>query len=390
VLEEEPPLLAEGGPEVIVHLTEASRLRLFLPGQVEITVEPAGRRLEGREPASLSRAPEAVDAWIDGSEIVLGDWRGEGPVKVRPGGSLPRCFLGYEAFGEGGAAAIKRFRGAFILTLKGGLVSLDNRLTLEEYVAGVVGREMSASVYPLPALKAQAVAARGYALYSLLRAAEQNRTAPLPRDDSFQVYGGIANEHWRVLLALRETRGEVLTYHGRLFRPYYHSTCGGKTADGSILFGEPGIEPFQSVECGACEGGRFARWEASFSPSQVETALRGWLQARGVSLGRIIDAEVSETTGDGRARYVRVRHETGSLEMQAERFRALLGALGGPILRSMAFVIEKRADELILQGRGWGHGVGLCQVGAGKKGEREGYREILRDYYPGSEVEKVY
>src|SRR5439155_18580995 len=105
-------------------------------------------------------------------------------------------------------------------TLKGGLLFLDNHLTLEEYIAGVVGSEMSASVYPLPALKAQAVAARTYALYGLLRAAEQGRTSPLPGDEPFQAYGGTASEHWRVLLGLRETRGQVLTYPERVFPAY--------------------------------------------------------------------------------------------------------------------------------------------------------------------------
>jgi SpoIID/LytB domain protein len=99
--------------------------------------------------------------------------------------------------------------------------------------------------------------------------------------------------------------------------------------------------------------------------------------------------EVSEQTPGGRPAYLRVRHGGGSFEVSVERFRALLSAAGFP-LRSAAFTVSAEGEGFRFRGGGFGHGAGLCQVGAGRRGADRSYREILAGYYPESEVEAAY
>jgi stage II sporulation protein D len=318
---------------------------------------------------------------------------GDPPSRARRGpasGLEADACLGAVLRDPQGNRAEHRFRGSFVLSVRKGQLELANRLTLEEYLAGVIGAEMPASSYPMDALKAQAVAARTYALYSILLAAERERRPSFPGTERFQVYGGVAREHPRVLKAVRETVGEILTYRGQLFRAYFHSTCGGRTADAKVVFREPDIPPLRGGICGACDGSRFASWQVRWSGAELASAIRPWLESQEVDLGDIEMIGVSESAPDGRVRYLEIQHSRGSLEIHVNRFRSLLRKLDRVGLRSRAFDVAKEGDAFAFRGAGWGHGVGLCQVGAGRKGETQDYREILAFYYPGSLVEQVY
>jgi stage II sporulation protein D len=380
---ERTPPHCVGGPGVEVRLAAAGAVTLVLPPGVDIL--DAGGGPAGEMPGT----PGSLVASLEGDEIRLGAWRGRGPVDIRPGGAP----LGIEWLRDPavpGSMERRTFRGSFRIAARTGGILLSNRLTLEEYLAGVVGAEMPASSYPMEALKAQAVASRTYALYSLLRAASEGRTARFAADESFQVYAGRSGEHRRVLEAVAGTAGEVLTYRGGLFRAYFHSTCGGRTVDASRLFGEPVIAPLGGTVCGACEGSAFFRWEARAVAVDIERALAAWAAGRGVRLGRLSALEVSEATPEGRAAWLAVRHEGGSFEVTVERFRALLHAAGVAVLKSAAFTVRPEEGGFRFEGGGFGHGAGLCQVGAGRQGGDRSYREILAAYYPGSEVGAAY
>ena len=378
-----PPPAPKGGPDVEVRLPAHAGFQLVVP--------PAGELLFSSEdvPGRVIAAPGSVVPSLEGGEIRLGAWRGPGPVEIRASGDS----LGIEWPRDPavpGEMERRMFRGSLVLSRGTGGIALSNRLTLEEYLAGVVGAEMPASSSPIEALKAQAVASRTYALYALLRAAADGRAARFAADDSFQVYAGRTGEHRRVLQALRETMGEVLTYRGGLFRTYFHSTCGGRTVDASRLFGEPPIEPLHGMPCVACDGTQFFRWEVLVPGADIERALAAWASERGVKLGRLVSLEVCEETAEGRAAYIRVRHTGGSFEVGVERFRALLQASGAVSLKSAAFTVSAEDGGFRFRGGGYGHGAGLCQVGAVRQGTERSYREILASYYPGSEVGVVY
>ncbi|MGI9112944.1 MAG: SpoIID/LytB domain-containing protein [Gaiellaceae bacterium] len=124
------------------------------------------------------------------------------------------------------------YRGRLEVAVAGAKLSAINVVGLEDYLAGVVPREMPAS-WPVEALKAQAVAARSYALAHRVR----NRTFDLYADVRSQVYGGIASEDARATAAIRATAGRVLLHGGTIVDALFHSTSGGRTVSAAEVFG---------------------------------------------------------------------------------------------------------------------------------------------------------
>ena len=384
------PALARrsAGPGITVKLAEGAELSLVLPGRalvIDLGADP----------------PSAVSA-LDGGTRVARSVRGRiriealesaGPLEIRlvaagegsreKAGGQDLILLDAAAPGSGSRRA---YRGSFLIESAGERLVLSNRLLLEDYLAGVVASEMPASAYPLEALKAQAVASRTYALHALLRAEARGSRRSVLSDQRFQVYGGKEREHPRAAAAVEATSGEVLFHGDALFRAYFHASCGGRTTDAAKLFGEPAIEPLLGSECGACEGSPSFRWSARISRADLDLALGPWAASRGVRAGSLLALEVSERAADGRASYLRVRHERGSYEIHAEALRRL----SGKTLRSTRFEITPEAEGWRFDGLGHGHGAGLCQVGAAARAASASCAEILAAYYPGSRIEKVY
>jgi stage II sporulation protein D len=142
-----------------------------------------------------------------------------GPVSVRAG-KAPLALDG------------QLYRGSFEVTVQGSLLRIVNKLPIEDYLQGVVAGEMP-HTWPLEALKAQAVAARSYALANLVK----GKPFDLYADQRSQVYGGIAGEKSRTTEAVRSTAGRVVLYGDRIASTYYFSSSGGKTASSEDVFG---------------------------------------------------------------------------------------------------------------------------------------------------------
>ncbi len=288
---------------------------------------------------------------------------------------------------------VSRYRGLLDLYPGEKEITAVNVLRLEEYLAGVVGAELGAW-YPKEALKAQAVCSRTYALYALRRAEDRDTSRFFADGQSFQVYRGVEVEHPKVIEAIASTRGEVLTYLQRLFRAYYHSTCGGQTARSSLVLQEPDIPPLAGTSCGFCGGTSHALWEETLSVDTVTAAVRRRMAAGrlDVDIGEVSGIEVAETGSDGRALYVRVEHSGGSFEWRADCFRRGIEAVSPQAILSTSFDITKgvKPGQFIVRGRGWGHGMGLCQIGCARMGNNKTYREILAHYYPKSTLRLAY
>ena len=126
----------------------------------------------------------------------------------------------------------RAYRGRFEVVAQGGFLRVINHVGLEDYIQGVVADEMP-HTWPLEALKAQAVAARSYALKSIVK----GKPFDLYADVRSQVYGGIAAEEPTSTAAVRATAGRVVTYDGQIATTYYFSTSGGKTANAEDVFG---------------------------------------------------------------------------------------------------------------------------------------------------------
>lgn len=260
------------------------------------------------------------------------------------------------------------------------LVSAEPRevieLRLEDYVAGVVAGEMPAS-FPGEAQKAQAVAARSYALTRKIEAQAAGRAWDIGAGVLSQMFSRTPGPAARA--AAEATAGEVLALGMEPVEAYFHASCGGRTEGGLAALGRdlPYLAP---VECGRCGGSPRVRWT-------LRVPARELARAAGLS-GAATGARVVARTPSGRAE---------KMEIRAGERRALLGAadlrqrLGFSRLPSLALDVRAEPGGFVLDGRGQGHGAGLCQWGAaGLAREGKGYKEILTHYYPGTEVVRMY
>lgn len=266
---------------------------------------------------------------------------------------------------------------------------LINRVPVERYLLGVVSHEMSASSFPAAALEAQAIAARTYALFQIYSRTPGKRIH-VYSDTRSQVYGG-ESLHPEVVRAVEATRGQVLLQDGLIFEAFFHSTCGGRTRSAADAFGIEGMAALEPVSCEGCEDTRFWRWQTLVEGRTVFGALLKAVGKHGLSLGNIraIEPQV-ERSGD-HAAYLKVIHDKGSFLFNADRFRSLVNGAGPRSVRSTAFSVAREGAAFRLDGRGWGHGVGMCQMGAKGYAERGANASwILKHYYSGAQIGRLW
>lgn len=331
------------------------------------------------------------------------------------------------------------FRGALRVIRRPGGLTVVNDLSLEAYVASVISSEMSATC-PLELLKAHAVIARSWlkgpsALGGASPAAapegevvrwygrEAHAGFEVCADDHCQRYQGITKAvSTAVEEAVRGTDGEMLLVDGAICDARYSKCCGGLTEayatawdDQEIPYlvsfpdglREPAPEDLESfirsspaAFCNTRDAGLlsrilpgfdqetrdFFRWTVTYGPEELGELVRSRL---GVDLGPIVALEPLARGPSGRIWRLRVAGERGVLVVGKEL--EIRRALSRSHLYSSAFVVDRDAEgRFVLRGAGWGHGVGLCQIGAAVMAERgRGYREILAHYYPGTTVGRV-
>jgi stage II sporulation protein D len=249
---------------------------------------------------------------------------------------------------------------------------LINQLPLEAYVESVVDSEVTES-WEMEALKAQAVVVRTYAFRHILK--NPNALFHLTSSTLHQIYSG-ENRNQRVVYAVMNTRGEVLTYKGKPIEALYHSTCGGTTEKAKEVFGHD-IPYLKSVR-NDCSISPYWRWKRVMERRTIESLL---------SERDILDIKTFSYTPTGRVKEVKIITKRGSYLLPAKDFRRLLG---WRLLPSTWFEVRHEKDNFIFKGRGYGHGVGLCQWGAQQMAkEGKTYREILRYYYPGTSIQRI-
>lgn len=300
----------------------------------------------------------------------------------------------------------RRYRGSLSFVATDSGVRIVNRVQLEEYLRGVVPRELGTrSAGDRAALEAQAVAARSYAI---TRLAAATRAYDLTATTSDQVYGGVDAENAVADAAVAATEGLVLFYEGRVVSAPYHSTCGGSTAEPAEVW-RSRSEPFLQRVSDRIPGGdryycdiapRF-RWERSWRGDSltaiVERYLRGYAQVPAGPVGDVRDITVEGRTASGRVSAVVLQTTRGRFRVQANDIRYVLRTPGGELLNSTYFSPEVlaspdgRLSRLTIRGLGYGHGVGMCQWGAiGRARAGQDFRTILRTYFPGTSVARAY
>lgn len=248
---------------------------------------------------------------------------------------------------------------------------LINELPLEEYVSSVVQAEVGKN-WDSEALKAQAVIVRTYALHKI-KHKRHHINYDLTSSVLHQIYNGQRSAP-QISDAVLSTKGEILTYDGEVIESLYHSTCGGKTEIPEEVF-MSSYPYLQSVESN-CELSPYWIWERKISLKEISSAL---------DIPDIDDMRISSHTKTGRVKTLDVLYAHSVLSIKATDLRK---ALGWKRLPSTKFDMTVINGHVIFEGKGYGHGVGLCQWCALEMA-RNGmnYKDILSFFYPGTTIE---
>jgi len=272
-----------------------------------------------------------------------------------------------------------------------------NTLDIEDYLVSVVSSELPNWFYS-EAVRAQAIAARTYTWYQKGIAPPGRRWDVLATEGS-QVYVGLnRGEGWRRAgAAVRSTCGLVCTWAApegeRIFCTYYSSTCGGSTQAAAPVKNESLIPPLAGkVKCDYCRHSAWYYWGPCSISKKVITERLRQRYTKFQQFGQIEQIKVIEETPDGRPVRFDLRDARGEgIDLEAENFRLAVDP-SGRVLRSTFFKIAVKGNDFIFyEGRGFGHGMGLCQYGAdGLARGGASARYILAYYYPESHVIHAY
>lgn len=280
---------------------------------------------------------------------------------------------------------------------------------LESYLPGVLSKEL----YPGwsdTAYEAQAIAARSYAMHERERRLSIGSSFDVESTTQDQAYGG-SDASEKARNAVRATRGQILTYQGALLRAYYSSTCGGHpgSARDTWPIGR-GFEfnlaaPIQAVPRACpCDFSPRYRWTTNRSTSELARRFRAFGADQGMAIRSIRSIQSIKpermNAAQRPARYRIMDADGDSWRLSGEELRLALNhngssGLGRPDQQDMAWSgdveIEIESGRASLQGRGFGHGVGMCQFGAeGLARQGRTAHEILALYYPGADISTMY
>lgn len=284
------------------------------------------------------------------NQVQLGNWTGS-QLWIDPQEN------GYVWIGD------RWYRGETQLVNDGSDLTVINRVELEDYLYSVVGGEMPTS-WPIEALKAQAVAARSYALHESNRSG--NRLYDLESTTASQVYKGIKSETRSTHEAVNSTEGQVLTYGGKPILAVFHSSSGGHTENVEDVWSRP--LPYLKSVVDYDHTAPVYEWQKALSGREI-----GYRLGNVGSVRSIIPQQV---TPQGRIKRLKVVGDQGSKTISGQTFRKALD------LRSTLFQVDGNTQRFIISGRGFGHGIGLSQWGANYLATQgANYRQILGHYY---------
>ncbi|MCH2162112.1 MAG: SpoIID/LytB domain-containing protein, partial [Phycisphaerales bacterium] len=348
-----------------------------------IVIGAQGQRLwvttpQLRQPGRALSGPLQVRAMDGGWVLETSGRLRQGRERLETATPLAIAPIGGDAVVFDGASV----RGVLHITrrtdLKTGECDVVTHLPMEEYLPGVLEHELYSS-WPRSTFEAQAIAARSFACCE--RNFWINRR-------HFDVVAGQASQAWsggqasrRAVEAVRGTEGKVLVWDGRVVPAYYSAACGGLPASASDAIGGNPVnkipplvvaDVFRKRVRGCCEASPHAQWSVDFNAEQVRTALRDLARNGGPSelrnLDRIRGIEVVDRNPAGRPTRYRVR-SVRNVEIDAGALRKALNAVrsstrGEARLKSSCIEFVLTSRGIRAEGRGFGHGVGLCQYGA--------------------------
>ena len=273
----------------------------------------------------------------------------------------------------------KKYRGAFAIVLADKKLMVINKIPLDEYLYGVLPSEVSPKWHK-ELLKAQAVAARSFAVYYRLNS--KHTEYDLDSSVLSQVYKGMNIENENTNAAIDETSGEVVAYDGNVIQAFFHANSGGKTASSEEVWGGK-LDYLKSVNDPYCNEGTHYKWNLKLQASAVADAL----YKNRINTGEIYDIKLISRTESGRVFLLKIYGSNGTFEIKGKDLRRYIGV---DKLRSTNFSVKISEEGVFFEGYGWGHGVGFSQDGARGMAEKgRGYKEILKHYYSNCEVKQA-
>ena len=320
------------------------------------------------------------------------------------------------------------FEGTLRIVVEADKIVAINELPVEKYLTSVISSEMS-STSSLEFLKAHAVISRSWLLAQMEKRKqhesggdnffsftksdnefirwydrEDHTIFDVCADDHCQRYQGITRaNNTHVEEAISQTRGQVLMYDSEICDARFSKCCGGVTEEFQYCWEDtpkPYLVSFQDPYCNTNdkhilsqvlndfdqETPDFYRWEVSYTKAEISELINRKLK---IDFGEILDLIPVERGKSGRIWKLKIVGSKKTLTIGKEL--EIRRALSESHLYSSAFDVEKDGDKFILKGKGWGHGVGLCQIGAAVMGEKgHPYDEILLFYYRGAEIKRLY
>ena len=262
-------------------------------------------------------------------------------------------------------------------------------IDLDQYLYGVVSAEMPAS-FEAEALKAQAVVARTYTIYKIVNNDGKHEKADIC-DDSTCCQAWISkedrlekwdednrDEYWnKIVKAVNETQGKIVTYEGKPINAFFHSNSGGKTEAPINVWGGSGYPYLQSVSTAGEDAYSQYSSEASFSKEEFEEKIKEVHSDFMINYKEKDCIKIEEYTDGDRVKTIKI----GNLELSGVEVRNILG------LRSANFTVTVDDDKIEFNVTGYGHGVGMSQTGADSLAkEGKTYEDIIHHFYTGVEI----
>lgn len=416
-------------------------------GDVKVIDKSDGKEITVLTPGSRIRVEHNGSSYLvthDG--VLLGAYAG--PVYFRPTSranlfevhSIRRVFSGTKVPQYRGAIEIAR--GSVTAGLPPPRVNLVNVIEVEDYVRGVVANESIASFH-MEALKAQATAARGYAVANVGNYVARGYPFDIVDSSASQVYRGVISEHPRAVQASVETYGLVASHQGRIIGALYSSSFGGHSENSEWIFtsappstavtpyirgiydgedpapdfsSDAGINAFWTTllnpamydDCSRqTPRNSFSRWRIVLTPANLKSRLNFAVKISGNADGVLTNVEVIQRmAASARIARVRLTYTTGIYEVRGwDNLRFSLGrtavssprpcggstaanfTLNNPSVLEVARNADGSVREVVSYGGGWGHNLGMSQYGSNGRGHAgQSFIEILKAYYTGVEV----
>lgn len=418
-------------------------------GDVKVIDKSNGKEITVLTPGSRIRVEHDGTSYLVSQDgVLLGGY--EGPVFFRPTSranlfeihSIRRVFSGTKIPLYRGAIEVAR--GSVTAGQPTPRVNLVNIIEVEDYVPGVVANESIASFH-VDALKAQAVAARGYAVANIGNYVARGYPFDIVDSSASQVYRGVISEHPNAVRAASETHGLVASHNGRIIGALYSSSFGGHSEDSEWIFTslppstavtpylrgiydgedpapdfstESGINAFWTTllnpamydDCSRqTPRNSFSRWRIELSPADIKARLNLAVRISGTSSGALTNIEVIQRmAASARIARVRLTFTTGVYEIRGwDNLRFTLGrtapgslsprpcggntaanfTLNNPSVLELVRNADGTVSRVIAYGGGWGHNLGMSQYGANGRGHAgQNFIQILKGYYTGVDI----